>query len=318
MSVSELANLNVLDPRFLPVHFFTPIIHQKPSPVIDPASNRLPTPFHVCIIGASRGIGAGIATAYAKAGASVLVLAARNIDKLNVIAAEVRAISPLSTTVHIHACDIASATSVKELAEFSKSVLPSSRLDVVVVNSGVTGTVELKITDGDAEQGDWEEVFKTNTLGAYYAAHYFVPILLASPEGSAKSFLAVGTLTSLLTKGVGANPKYGTSKMAQARIVEHVSEQFGEEGLLSVTVHPGGVQTDMSKHASPEALKYMTDDVGLCGAFCVWLTKNYRELKWLNGRLVSACWDPQELLAKKEEVVRGDLLKFELGTSRQT
>ncbi|KAI0076874.1 NAD(P)-binding protein [Panus rudis PR-1116 ss-1] len=252
MSTSDLATL--LDQRIIPAQFFTPTIHNKPDQVIDPANNRLPTPLHVCIIGASRGIGAGVATAYAKAGASVLILAARTIEKLNAVAAEVRSISP-STTVHVHACDIASATSVKELAEFSKSVLPSSRLDVVVVNSGVAGHPELNIADGDPEKGGWEEAFKVNTLGTYYAAHYFVPILLASPEGSAKAFLAVGTLATLLRRGTAVNPKYAISKMAQARIVEYLSEQFGEEGLLSVALHPGAVQTDMAQGAPPEVLK---------------------------------------------------------------
>ncbi|KAI0076873.1 NAD(P)-binding protein [Panus rudis PR-1116 ss-1] len=314
--MSDLADLiSSTDPRILPINFFTPTIHNKPNAIIDPANNRLSTPFHVCIIGASRGIGAGVATSYAKAGASVLVLAARNVDKLNSVAATVRSISP-STTVHVHPCDIASATSVKELAEFSKSVLPSSRLDVVVVNSGVTGIVESKITDGDAENGDWDEVFKINTLGTYYAAHYFVPILLASPEGSAKAFIGVGSFAAAIRRGMGANSKYCISKLAQARVIEHLAEQFGDQGLLSVTIHPGGVNTDMAKAAAPpEVLAYLLDDPTLCGAYCVWVTKDTKESKWLNGRLISACWDPKELLAKKEEVIRGDLLKFELATS---
>lgn len=34
-------------------------------------------------------------------------------------------------------------------------------------------------------------------------------------------------------------------------------------------------------------------------------------MRWLNGRLVSATWDPDELLGKKEEIIKGDLLKYE-------
>ena len=52
----------------------------------------------------------------------------------------------------------------------------------------------------------------------------------------------------------------------------------------------------------------LTDDVGLCGAFCVWLSREKR--MWLNGRLLSATWDLGELLEKKEMVVGQDLLKF--------
>jgi phage terminase large subunit-like protein len=52
----------------------------------------------------------------------------------------------------------------------------------------------------------------------------------------------------------------------------------------------------------------LTDDVGLCGAFCVWLSRV--RPKWLNGRLVSAKWDVDELMAKKDVVEDQDLLKF--------
>jgi hypothetical protein len=58
----------------------------------------------------------------------------------------------------------------------------------------------------------------------------------------------------------------------------------------------------------------LTDSVGLCGAFCVWLSQEKR--MWLNGRLLSAKWDVEELLEKKDSVVEQDLLKFAFRTGR--
>jgi hypothetical protein len=52
----------------------------------------------------------------------------------------------------------------------------------------------------------------------------------------------------------------------------------------------------------------LTDDVGLCGAFCVWLSREKR--MWLNGRLLSAKWDVDELLEKESSIEDNDLLKF--------
>ena len=37
-------------------------------------------------------------------------------------------------------------------------------------------------------------------------------------------------------------------------------------------------------------------------------------VQWMDGRLVSVNWDVDELMARREEVVRKDLLKFELRT----
>jgi hypothetical protein len=52
----------------------------------------------------------------------------------------------------------------------------------------------------------------------------------------------------------------------------------------------------------------LIDDFGLCGAFCVWLSQEKR--MWLNGRLLSAKWDVEELLEKQDSVLEQDLLKF--------
>lgn len=52
----------------------------------------------------------------------------------------------------------------------------------------------------------------------------------------------------------------------------------------------------------------LTDDVKLCGAFCVWLSREKR--MWLSGRLLSATWDVDELLEKKDQIQEQDLLKF--------
>lgn len=54
----------------------------------------------------------------------------------------------------------------------------------------------------------------------------------------------------------------------------------------------------------------LNDDVGLCGGFLVWLTKQKRE--YLSGRYVSANWDVDELETMKDEIVQGDKLRFRM------
>ena len=55
--------------------------------------------------------------------------------------------------------------------------------------------------------------------------------------------------------------------------------------------------------------------VELCGAFCVWLTKDVRETLWLSGRWMSATWDTEELIARKDDIVQKDLLKARIALS---
>ena len=57
------------------------------------------------------------------------------------------------------------------------------------------------------------------------------------------------------------------------------------------------------------------DGVELCGAFCVWLTKDAREKSWLSGRWVSATWDTEELTTKRDGILEKDLLKARITLS---
>lgn len=116
--------------------------------------------------------------------------------------------------------------------------------------------------------------------------------------------------------------------------MERLAGQYRGEGVLTVAVHPGAVNTEMASEATPESLRAcefslcsfvcgerrgwfflltftlldLSDDVGLCGAFCVWLSCEKR--MWLNGRLLSASWDVDELVEKKDEIEDRDMLKF--------
>jgi len=299
---------------------FTKTIHSKPTAALDPASNKLPKPFNVLIVGASRGIGAGIAHAYAQAGAASLLLAARSSSsqELATVAQEAKNLNP-SVSIKSLEVDITSNTSVAQLAKDVKQEV--GRLDIVIVNSGYSGPVVLKVEEGDPQ--DFQDVFDVNVQGTYLVAHHFIPILKESD--GAKTFIAINSFGACIVNGHIANTAYCISKFAQARLVEFLSEQYGADGILAVAVHPGAVNTEMADKTTPDSFRPckciftmssmkdtdfldLTDDIGLGGAFCVWLSTEKR--MWLNGRLLGATWDIDELLGKKTQIEGQDLLKF--------
>ncbi|KAF3035917.1 hypothetical protein E8E12_003800 [Didymella heteroderae] len=283
---------------------FTSTTHSHPAAALNPATNKLPNDLNVLIIGASRGIGAGIAYAYAQAGAANLILAARasSSKELNFVAQKARDLVP-SVPIKTLPVDITSSESVRALAHAMKEKV--GRLDVLVLNSGYSGPVVLKIDEGDPQ--DFKDVFDVNVQGTYLVAHHFLPLLRDS--GGAKTFIAVNSFAALITSGHIANTAYCVSKLAQARLMEYMAEQYGKEGLLAVAVHPGAVLTEMAAQTAPESMMpYLTDDASLCGAFCVWLSREKK--MWLNGRLISATWDVGELLEKRPHIESEDLLKI--------
>ena len=62
----------------------------------------------------------------------------------------------------------------------------------------------------------------------------------------------LGQSLGCVRRGPIANTGYTVSKMAQIRLVEYLNEQYGEQGLVSLAVHPGAVATNMAKGNTPE------------------------------------------------------------------
>lgn len=224
----------------------------------------------------------------------------------------------LAVRTEVRLCDITRPADFERLFKVIKTKR-AGRLDAVIVNSGFSGPVVTDVLRDDVEIV--KSVMDVNHMGTYRAAHYLIPFLLGPSSSSIesqiqpvhqKAFIAVGSHASLLIRVPIANTQYCISKLAQLKLIEHIHEQYASSGILAVAVHPGAVASGMALLTAPEELlPYLTDDGGLCGAFCVWLSnvKVEENKMWLSGRHLSAKWDVNELVKKKEGVVTQDLLK---------
>jgi NAD(P)-dependent dehydrogenase (short-subunit alcohol dehydrogenase family) len=106
---------------------------------------------------------------------------------------------------------------------------------------------------------------------------------------------------------------YNISKIACNRLVEHISnDHHSKDGIVAYALHPGAVVTPQTEGHQGKAWEgdLLSDDVGLAGAFSVWLSKSKRD--WLTGRYLSCNWDVDELEKKKGEILEKDLLKFRM------
>lgn len=231
----------------------TPTLHAGPDDTIHPTNNVLPKPFTVVVLGASKGIGFHIARAYAIAEAPTIFLVSRSLASLESAAGELRSIHP-SSVFHLVEADTSSPTGMVRVKDSIIDKSPSGRLDAVIVNAAYYGPMTTSVLSGDPN--DFAQVMSTNVLGAYHAAHYLIPILL-STENGARNFLVVSSLGAWMVQGEVAHTAACVSKLAQARLVEMVSHEFKERGLLAVAIHPGFVATDMSSVVDEEWRKRM-------------------------------------------------------------
>jgi NAD(P)-dependent dehydrogenase (short-subunit alcohol dehydrogenase family) len=224
--------------------------HTKATTTIDPSSTKLSKPLNVLIIGASRGIGAGIVHAYAEAGVANLIIAARASSSQELASVEQKALE-LNPSILTRCLDV-DITSDESVANLARTIQDDfDKLDIVVLNSGYSGPVVLKVDQGEAQ--DFQDVFDVNVQGTYHVARHFVPLLRQSNGG--KTFIAVNSFAGLITSGHIANTAYCISKLAQARLIEYLSEQYGADGILAIAVHPGAVNTEMADKTTPESFR---------------------------------------------------------------
>ncbi|KAF2119522.1 hypothetical protein BDV96DRAFT_610501 [Lophiotrema nucula] len=301
----------------MPKHYgmkLTPTFHSSIYPAIDPEKHKLSTPHVVVVTGAGKGLGYHVSLNYARAGASGISISSRTQKDLDKLTEEIKSIDPkieiLSTIT-----DTQSDKSVEELAEAVKQKW--GRVDTVVANAGIISKyVESKsrsnLPVGIIEDNDWARVLDINLLGSWRIAKAFMPLLVATKDGLqtliVNTSLAAHSMNSFLTPIA-----YNVSKIAVNRLVEHIAADHEKDGILAFALHPGAVLTPQTEgHVNGDVwAQVLHDDVGLAGAWSVWLSRERRA--WLSGRYASCNWDVEELEKMKDDIVTKDLLKFRMG-----
>ncbi|KAH8904655.1 NAD(P)-binding protein [Coniochaeta sp. PMI_546] len=270
-------------------------------PAIDPTKADLKGK-SVFITGASKGCGKATAIAFAKAGCTRIAIAARsNLD--DVVAAVKAAARDKSAEMQVVAVNV-DVTSNESMAAASAEVSKAfgGVLDVVIANAGY---LEAWASMHEADPVDWWTSWEVNVNGVYLTAKYFVPMLLKSET---KLFVAVTSIGGHLIRKNASS--YHLNKFAIMRFVEYMQEEYTDEGIVAVSVHPGGVKTDLALKMPDYMHELLVDTPELFANSMVWLADKRRE--WLGGRFINACWDLGELETKKDEVVERDLFKFRM------
>jgi NAD(P)-dependent dehydrogenase (short-subunit alcohol dehydrogenase family) len=276
--------------------------HNDTYPAIHPSKANL-SGKSMLITGASKGVGKTTAIRYAMAGCSKIALAARSplteVEK-EVKAAAAAAGHPEPQVLSLNV-DITSAESVNTAAATVSQAFGGS-LDILIANAGYLETWTPVV---DSDPVEWWHTWETNMKGTYLCAKYFLPQVLAS---ELKTVIVVSSHGSnVMYHGASA---YQGSKFALCRFTEFLDQEYHDKGLIAISVHPGGIPTELALGLPKEAHHLLVDTLEVAADGLLWLGKERRE--WMAGRYFSCNWDVEEFEGRKEEIVSKDLLKFRL------
>jgi len=201
------------------------------------------------VTGASRGIGAAIATRLAEDGAAVVVNYAGSVDAAEKVVADIEAAGGRAIAV---CADVASAEKARELVEAAVSAFGS--LDIVVNNAGITRDgLLVRMSDED-----WAAVIDTNLTGVFNVTRAASKTMMKQRRG------AIINITSVV--GIAGNAgqvNYSAAKAGVIGLTKSVARELASRNVRVNAVAPGFIETDMTAELPESAREAARSSIAL-------------------------------------------------------
>ncbi|XP_074839192.1 C-signal-like isoform X2 [Carettochelys insculpta] len=158
----------------------------------------------------------------------------------------------------IVALDVTDPASIKAAAARVETHLKGSGLNLLINNAGI---LKLNTLESETPE-DMAQVYATNVTGPLLA---FLPLLKQAAQGSPQPGLSCSKAAIVNISSEGGSIQnvggwrtvqiisYRCSKAALNMLTKCLALGYGGDGILSVAVHPGAVQTDMGNSISVQA-----------------------------------------------------------------
>jgi 3-oxoacyl-[acyl-carrier protein] reductase len=198
------------------------------------------------VTGASRGIGRAIASALAEAGAHVLVHYGRSRQEAESLVACLHSKGGRADAI---GADLLAPDGATLLAKQVRSILVGNRLDVLVLNAGITKAA--RIADYTVE--DFDNLFAINVRSPFFLVQQLLPVFV---EGSNVIVISSALARTVVGKPGLENPStlaYASTKGAIETLVKNWAAILGPRGIRVNAVAPGVIDTDMSNFTKTEA-----------------------------------------------------------------
>ena len=204
----------------------------------------------VLVTGVSAGLGVETARS-ARAHGATVVGTARDLAKAGMVLAEA------GCDIDVLECDLASLASVRACADALDA--RGETFDVVIANAGVMNCPFGLTADG------FETQFGTNHLGHFVLVNRTLPLVRDGGRIVILSSSAhrAGNIDlddpGFETRPYDAFEAYGRSKTANILFALELNHRLAGRNIAVTALHPGGIQTELMRHTTPEIFQRMVD-----------------------------------------------------------
>ena len=192
------------------------------------------------VTGASSGLGAQFARTLSQSGAAV-VLAARRVDRLKTLRAELES---MGGDAHVVELDVTDPDSIKSAIAHAETEMGT--IDILVNNSGVSTTQKLV----DVSPDDYDYVMGTNTRGAFFVAQEVAKRMIARSRGAAPGTFIGGRIVNVASmaglKVLSQIGIYAMSKAAVIHMTRAMALEWGKFGINTNALCPGYIDTELN------------------------------------------------------------------------
>lgn len=203
----------------------------------------------VLITGASRGIGAMCARAFAKAGYDVAVNYCHSQEKAETLVEELRSYGVKAIAV---GADVADSASVRAMFQKVKETL--SEVDILVNNAGISHVGLLT----DMSDAEWDKLMAADLSSVFYCCKAALPAMLRAHSG-----VIINIASMWGEVGASCEAAYSAAKAGVIGLTKALAKEVGPSGIRVNAVSPGVVMTDMMKDFSKEDIAALKEETPL-------------------------------------------------------
>lgn len=208
------------------------------------------------ITGSGRGIGEGIARAFAREGANVVVTGRGPADITRVRDEIVAAGGAAVATP----CDVTDAASMHALVD--QTLREFGTLDILVNNAGIESTPTML---RDITEAQWDKVLAVNLKGVFLSCKAVLPTMMAQRSGR---IVNISSLAGVRMSFFGS-ADYTASKYGVMGLTNHLAWEVADFGITVNAICPGAVMTPLAEETStPEYREFVARRLIPMGKWC--------------------------------------------------